>query len=156
MSLHSFGKRPIRFSTDVGPGRPVLAWSCSPGGQKVALMIYILVLDILLSPLLMFSSLRWTSASDNELTLSLMISSQFMTSLSHRSPQTLYKSNHSVLGWAGAPAVVWDIQYASRSTASLGRAALGHIPHATATPSQLSSQGGQEQTPEAPPGLQRL
>ena len=68
-------------------------------------------------PLLMFSSLRWTKASDNELTFSIMILLHFITSFSYTNLQILYKNNRYMLCLVGAATGVCSMNHVAQTTA---------------------------------------
>ena len=64
-------------------------------------MICIIFVFIVPAPLLMFSSLRWTKASDNELTFSIMTLLHFITSYSHINLLPLYKKQPLCVMFSG-------------------------------------------------------
>lgn len=107
--LHSFSRKFIRFIVNVGLQQPGSALLGSRGGKWFSLMICIIFIFIVPAPLLMFSSLRWTKASDNELTFSITILLHFITSCSHINLLPLYKNNHYVLCLVGAAPGVYNI-----------------------------------------------
>ena len=105
--LHSLSRKFIRFIVNVGLPQAGSALLGSWGGTWFSLMICIIFI-IVPAPLLMFSSLRWTKASDNRLTFSIMILLHFITSYSHINLLPPYKNNHCVLFGGGSH---WGVEY---------------------------------------------